>query len=101
MKLNELLTKKIDTSQFLTKTTMIQSSNLSYFDSTDLLLAEIKNNLAAGVYISRIQISGTFYACIIDKTSSQYASVLRFGYNGNVISMNRLVAGTWTGFNNI
>lgn len=73
----------------------------NYFNTEEDFLDWVKNSAPSGAYLKYVNIYGSVFACIIQKASSSYSSVLRFNYNGWYIQINRLVVGEWTGWGTI
>lgn len=70
------------------------------FDSWDSIKDWVQNEAPVGSYIKYISLSG-FWTLIIQKTSSQYASIVRFWYENNKIQKCKLYAGNWSDFEDV
>lgn len=70
------------------------------FDSWDSVKDWVQNEAPVGSYIKYINLHG-FWTIIIQKTSSQYASIVRFWYENNLIQKCRLYAGNWSDFEDV
>ena len=65
------------------------------FTNDEEILEWIKNTAPNGSYTKYCQIGGGFFTFVIQKTTSSYASVLRFNYDNKHIKIKNLYAGTW------
>lgn len=78
-------------------------NNFSYLDSFtewNQIKDWIQNEAPIGCYLKYVNIHG-FNTLIIQKTSSQYASIVKFWYENNKIQKCRLYAGNWSDFEDV
>lgn len=72
----------------------------SNLNSWDNVKNWVQNEAPTGSYIKNISISGN-WTVIIQKTSSSYASIVRFWYENNKIQKCKLYAGNWSDFEDV
>jgi hypothetical protein len=70
------------------------------FDSWESVKSWVQNEAPVGSYIKYMNLHG-FWTLIIQKTSSAYASIVRFWYENNKIEKCKLYAGNWSDFEEV